>query len=104
MSTDSPKYQFMPPLSEHEYEALFDSIAKHGVLSPIIKDEAGNILEGHNRATIASELGTECPEKTVEGTDRGTEDRTCLHQQPRSAAPRLCGQAGADRRIDPAQS
>ena len=45
------------PLSEKEYDDLKNSIKAHGLLVPIIVNEAGIILDGHNRYRICKELG-----------------------------------------------
>ena len=45
------------------------SIKRFGVLVPIIRDQAGNILDGHHRAAIANQLGIEAPERSVEAPD-----------------------------------
>lgn len=50
-------YQFLPPLTDEEREALRESIATFGVLQPVIVDEVGAIIDGHHRAVIADELG-----------------------------------------------
>ena len=46
----------MPPLSPAEHAALRTSIKRHGVLVPIVVDLDGNILDGHHRLAIATEL------------------------------------------------
>ena len=51
------KYQLLPPLSEEEYTALKEDIAKRGVLVPVEYDEDGNILDGHHRVKACEELG-----------------------------------------------
>ena len=50
--TTSPLYQLLPPLSTTEYDALEANIKANGVRDPIIVDEEGNILDGHNRFKI----------------------------------------------------
>src|SRR4051812_30734819 len=55
------KYQLLPPLRTEEREALRADIARRGVLEPAEKDEQENILDGHNRAAIAEELGIDYP-------------------------------------------
>lgn len=60
-------YQFLPPLTSEEREALRESIATFGVLQPVIRDESGAILDGHHRAEIADELGVECPSTILSG-------------------------------------
>lgn len=57
-------YQFLPPLSDAEYEALREDIAQNGMRHPILVDEKGKILDGHHRARIASQLGFK-PEREV---------------------------------------
>jgi len=52
-----PEYQLLPPLSEEEYNALKEDIAKRGVLVPVEYDEDGNILDGHHRVKACEELG-----------------------------------------------
>jgi len=56
MSADGP-YQLLPPLSDDDRAALKASIERHGVLVPVEYDDAGNILDGHHRVDICSELG-----------------------------------------------
>ena len=75
MTTAPVLFQNMPPLTPEEYTALEASILEHGILSPVITDEAGVILDGHHRSKIASEHGISCPKQIVYGkTD--TEKRT----------------------------
>lgn len=54
-------FQVMPPLSPDEYAALRADIEQHGILVPIVVDDAGVILDGHHRAAIGAELGCEVP-------------------------------------------
>jgi hypothetical protein len=51
------KYQLFPALDRATEAALRDSIERFGVVYPVIKDEDGNIIDGHHRARIADELG-----------------------------------------------
>jgi len=58
------------PLTDDEYALLKEDIAKRGIISPIIKDAAGNIIDGFHRNKIAEELGlTDIPIKQVDGTE-----------------------------------
>jgi len=50
------RYQLLPPLSAEEYAALKADIAENGVLVPVVKDQHGNLLDGHHRVRIAGEL------------------------------------------------
>ena len=51
------KYQLLPPLSAEEFQSLERSIIEHGVLVPVEYDEAGEIIDGHNRVKICESLG-----------------------------------------------
>jgi len=51
------KYQVLPPLTEEERNRLTESIREHGVKVPVVKDEHGEIIDGHHRAMIADSLG-----------------------------------------------
>jgi transposase-like protein len=51
------KYQMMPDLTAEEYDALRANIAAHGVTVPVVVDEDGEIIDGHNRVKICKELG-----------------------------------------------
>ena len=54
--------QDMPNLSHDERERLKQDIASSGkVLCPVILDQNGEIVDGHNRAAIAAELGIDFP-------------------------------------------
>lgn len=49
--------------------ALRASIYRFGVLVPVAKDQHGNILDGHQRARIADELGVKYPVNVIEVAD-----------------------------------
>jgi ParB-like chromosome segregation protein Spo0J len=51
------KYQLLPELPPEQFEALKASIAERGVIVPVVVDEFGAIIEGHNRARACRELG-----------------------------------------------
>ena len=55
----SSPYQLFPDLSPEEFQGLKKSIAERGVLTPIEKDEHGNILDGHHRLRAVEELRAE---------------------------------------------
>ena len=58
----SAPYQLLDPLRPEEYEALKGDIAARGVLVPVEVDEDGKVLDGHNRAQVAGELGIDYPQ------------------------------------------
>lgn len=70
----SGPYQFLPALSDAEYDALRADIAANGMRHPIIVDEKDKILDGHHRARIAAELGFK-PERTTMAGLTETEKR-----------------------------
>jgi ParB-like chromosome segregation protein Spo0J len=51
------KYQLLPELLPEQFEALKADIAKRGVMVPVLLDEYGAIIDGHNRARACRELG-----------------------------------------------
>ncbi len=51
------KYQLLPELRPEEFGALKQDIAERGVIVPVVVDEFGAILDGHNRARACRELG-----------------------------------------------
>ena len=51
------KYQVLPDLPPEQFEALKADIAERGVIVPVLVDEFGAILDGHNRARACRELG-----------------------------------------------
>lgn len=55
--TEHPPFQVMPPPSAEDRAALEESIIRHGVLTPVEYDEAGNIIDGHTRVEICESLG-----------------------------------------------
>ncbi|MGI9092670.1 MAG: ParB N-terminal domain-containing protein [Mycobacteriales bacterium] len=62
-------FQVMPPLTAEEYAALRADIAEHGVIVPVVVDEAGVILDGHHRAQVCAELGVDFPTVVRAGLD-----------------------------------
>jgi 16S rRNA G966 N2-methylase RsmD len=54
----TPFSNLLPPLTEEEFEALRSDIKLNGVRSPVLIDENGNILDGHNRYKIAPDAPT----------------------------------------------
>jgi len=57
----APTIQVMPPLSSEDCERLKASIEERGVEVAVVLDEHGGIIDGHNRAAIAAELGIDYP-------------------------------------------
>jgi ParB-like chromosome segregation protein Spo0J len=57
MSTNPEKYQLLPELDPESFAALKADIAARGVVVPVLVDEFGAIIDGHNRARACRELG-----------------------------------------------
>lgn len=59
-------FKNLPPAVE---SALRASIDRFGVLVPVAKDQHGNILDGHQRARIADEVGVKYPVNIIDVAD-----------------------------------
>ena len=55
-SNGKPKYQPMPDLPIDEFEILKTDIAKNGLQYPVIQDEVGATLDGHQRERALADL------------------------------------------------
>lgn len=53
----SAPFQLFAVLDPATKSALTESIKRFGVLVPVVRDQHGNVLDGHHRAAIADELG-----------------------------------------------
>lgn len=63
-----PKYQPLPDLPPEEFEVLKADIAEKGLQYPVIQDEKGNVLDGHQRERALKELGIKhYPVKVISG-------------------------------------
>ena len=71
-----PRYQYMPSMSDEDYEALKRSIGEHGFWMEfaVVVDEDGRILDGHHRAKACAELGVECPSRERAGMTESEKD------------------------------
>lgn len=57
----SHPYQLLDELPVDELEALRADIERYGVLTPVLMDDEGRIIDGHHRVRLATELGVEYP-------------------------------------------
>ena len=57
-------FQPMPELSPDQLAALKTDIVKNGIIMPVVVDQRGLVIDGHNRRRIADELGIPCPTET----------------------------------------
>lgn len=63
-----PKYQPLPDLPTTEFEILKADIAENGLQYPVIQDDKGNTLDGHQRERALKELGIKnYPVKVIAG-------------------------------------
>ena len=60
--------QVLPELSRWEYTALRASIDRFGIIAPVIRDESGQLIDGHHRVRACAELGiSRIPTVTLAG-------------------------------------
>jgi ParB-like chromosome segregation protein Spo0J len=57
VSTTPHLYQLFDALPAHIEDALRASIERFGVLVPVVRDQHGNVIDGHHRARLADSLG-----------------------------------------------
>ncbi len=62
-----PRYQMFPDADAYDYGTTRESIRQNGQLEPIVVDEEGYILDGHQRARICAELGIDPKVDVLEG-------------------------------------
>ena len=81
----SAPYQLFADLAPAIDAALRDSIDRWGVLVPVAKDQHGNILDGHQRARLADELGVKYPVNIIEvaNEDEAREIARTLNEERR---------------------
>ena len=72
------KYQFLPELTDDEYQALMASIAERGVDVPILVDQDGEIIDGFNRQRACDELKVHCPKEVREFASEAERYETAL--------------------------
>jgi len=78
-------YQLYKDLSTATEAALRASIERFGVSVPVVKDQHGNTLDGHQRERIAEELEVDCPVtvREVADEDEGRALATSLNEDRR---------------------
>lgn len=50
-------HQLFPSLDAATEQALRESIRRFGVLVPVVRDQHGQVIDGHHRSRIAGEEG-----------------------------------------------
>jgi ParB-like chromosome segregation protein Spo0J len=66
--TNRPQYQLLPDLPPEEFASLKADIEENGLQYPVIQDEQGNTLDGHQRERALAELGIKnYPVKVIAG-------------------------------------
>lgn len=77
--TTTGKYQIYGPPTDAGYAVLRGSIEQAGrITTPILIDEEGEILDGHQRAKIADELGIELPKIVIGNLSEDGKEQTAL--------------------------
>ena len=73
----------MPALSDLEYGSLKSSIQEHGQPSPIVVNQDGVILDGHQRNKACRELGIK-PSVLVKQFENGLQEKKFIIEVNRS--------------------
>lgn len=68
----------LPPLSDHDYQALKQNIRQHGIHNAILVGQHIPIVDGHNRAKISVELDIPCPCLFLDGLTRDEEHELAI--------------------------
>jgi ParB-like chromosome segregation protein Spo0J len=79
----------LPALDQATEDALRASIQRFGVLVPILRDQHGDLVDGHHRQRISAEEDKACPEQTVHLPDDPEERAAALVSVNDDRRPRL---------------
>lgn len=74
----SAPFQVMPSLTTEEFTALLADVAERGIVVPVVVDQHGRVLDGHNRREIADRLGIDCPTEVRHVVDEEDARQTAL--------------------------
>lgn len=69
VGSEHSSYQLYKDLSDATEAALRASIRHFGVILPVVYDQHGNVLDGHQRLRIAAELHVDVPATVIAVTD-----------------------------------
>ncbi len=91
------KYQVFPAHAKAEFEKLKRSIAKNGVLVPVVTDQRGVIIDGHHRVQAWNELraeGAKVPDfarsmRYLASNDEGFKLAVTLNERRRHLDPKM---------------
>lgn len=65
------RFELLIPFpSEEDYQRLKADIQRNGIQMPILVTRTGEIIDGHTRHRIATELGIECPFTVSDAADK----------------------------------
>ncbi len=67
-----------PDLAPDEYDALLLDIEKRGIVYPIVIDQGGQVIDGHQRQRIAQTLGIDPPVKVITVADDAERDELAI--------------------------
>lgn len=89
--------QLFPPLEAPTEAALRASVERFGVLVPVVQDQHGNILDGHHRSRIATELGVdfEVQVRAVRDQEEANAISRTLNADRRHLTPKQLREIGA---------
>jgi ParB-like chromosome segregation protein Spo0J len=74
----TPYSDAMPPLSPREFNELVESIKANGVLVPILVDENGVVIDGHQRRAASQAAGVTPPTTTLDLTGKSDDERRAI--------------------------
>lgn len=85
----SGTFQLFDALPAHIEDALRASIERFGVLVPVVRDQHGNVIDGHHRARLADKLGVKyrVDVMTVADEQEAREIALTLNADRRQLAP-----------------
>lgn len=61
------RFQPFNDLAASQYESLKADVEARGVVNPILVDEEGVTIDGHQRRRVAADLGIDCPRIVIKG-------------------------------------
>lgn len=61
------RFQPFNDLAASQFELLKKDVEQRGIVNPILVDEDGQTIDGHQRRRVAAELGIDCPRIVLRG-------------------------------------
>lgn len=77
MKTKDP-YRVFPPATKKERDRLKTSIEEVGIRNPVVIDEHGDVIDGHDRRDIANELGVDWKKNAIVKLNLSKDEKRAL--------------------------